>query len=112
MAQAREYSAVNLHLCRWVGGRSGLSGRFAACPPACGLLLYLRKTSRQPTPKRACVVPFESRTAGALVAMGVVCLPQRSKGGARRAGDMSGGGYAASVADSAHGALCEVKSHA
>ena len=34
-------------------------------------------------------------------AMGAVCPPQRSEGGARRAGDMSGGGYAAPVASSA-----------
>ena len=37
-------------------------------------------------------------------AMGAVCPPQRSEGGARRAGDMSGGGYAAPMASPAtHG---------
>ena len=33
-------------------------------------------------------------------AMSAVCLPQRSQGGDRRAGDMSGGGYAAPIAGS------------
>ena len=98
MAQAREYSAV-ICAVRCVGDRSGLSERFAACPPACGLLLYLRKTFRQPTPQRA----WRGRSASTLVVTGVVCLSQRGKGGGHRPGDTSGGRHTAPDADSAHG---------
>jgi len=34
---------------RWIE----LPGRFAPCPPACGLLLDLRKTPGQPNPEPA-----------------------------------------------------------
>jgi hypothetical protein len=38
-----------------------------------------------------CTTPF--------VVLGVVCLPQRSQGGGRRPGDMSGGRYTAPMAE-------------
>jgi len=41
------------------------------------------------------------------VALGVVCLPQRSQGGGRRPGDMSGGRYTAPKAErAAHHVAC------
>ena len=79
-----------------VGGR-GLAGRFAPCPPAFGLLLDLRKTPSQPALGAVFSLPLNKPT---FAATGAVCLPQRSQGGARRAGDMSGGRYAVTVAGS------------
>ena len=76
---------------------SVLDGHFAPCPPAFGLPLYLRKMPAQHAPGLA---HLDGLLKPPIVAAEMVCLPQRSKGGARRAGDMSGGGYAMSVAGS------------
>ena len=74
---------------------SGLPTRFASCPPRFALLLDLRKTRRQPT--RLTDVPnLQFKTS--FQATGMACLLQRSQGGARRAGDMSGGRCAVAVA--------------
>jgi hypothetical protein len=70
--------------------------QFASCPPAFGLLLYLRKLHRHSMPVVVRLARLRSLTNFATAA-DTVCLPQRSKGGARSAGDMSGGRYA--VAD-------------
>lgn len=79
-------------------GGSGLPSHFASCPPPFGLLLYLRKAPRQTALAAVglwdrCKIPF--------VALGVVCLPQRSQGGGQRPGDMSEGGYTAAKAERA-----------
>jgi hypothetical protein len=78
-------------------GESGLPGHFASCPPAVGLLLYLRKAPGQPALEVAGSAGLRKTP---FAATGAVCLPQRSKGGARRAGDMSEGGYTVPVAGS------------
>ena len=100
MAQAREHSAVIMGMKVLVFHRMGgreLPARFASCPPAFGLRLDLRKARRQPAlPVSGLLGLYKTPFA----AMGMVCLPQRSNGGARRAGDMSGGGYAVPVAGS------------
>jgi hypothetical protein len=84
---------MDFALCaRWIG----LPERFAPCPPHCALLLYLRKTLRQPNPGHRVFV--RQSQPPSFAAAGTVCLPQRSQGGARRAGDMSGGGYTGAVA--------------
>jgi hypothetical protein len=76
--------------------RSVLPDRFAACPPAFGLLLYLRKALRQHAPEPASLARVCQTLL--LAATGAVRLPQRSQGGARRAEDMSGGRRTAPVA--------------
>ncbi len=77
-------------------GGSGLPSHFASSPPPFGLLLYLRKAPGQ--------IALAVRVLGQLctttfVALGVVCLPQRSQGGGQRPGDMSGGRYTAPKAE-------------
>ena len=96
MAQAWEYSVVMIRLrtCYWYETRAVCPSALLRVPrpsassltsaehpgkPLFGLYLYLRKTF--------------------CLATGVACLPQRSQGGGRRTGDMSGGGYAVPVAD-------------
>lgn len=69
-------------------GGSGLPSHFASCPPPFGLLLYLRKAPRQ-TALAVGVLRHLYKTT--FVALGVVCLPQRSQGGGQRPGDMSVG---------------------
>jgi hypothetical protein len=73
-------------------GGSGLPSHFASCPPPFGLLLYLRKAPRQTA---LGVGVLRGLCTTTFVALGVVCLPQRSQGGGRRPGDMSGGRYTA-----------------
>jgi hypothetical protein len=77
-------------------GGSRLPSHFASCPPPFGLLLYLRKAPRQ-TALGVGVLRGPCTTT--FVALGVVCLPQRSQGGGRRPGDMSGGRYTAPEAE-------------
>jgi hypothetical protein len=79
-----------------LGGR-GLPSHFASCPPPFGLLLYLRKAPRQTT--LGVGVLMRELCTTAFVALGVVCLPQRSQGGGLRPGDMSEGRYAAPKAE-------------
>ena len=81
-------------------GRFGLPARFATCPPRFALLLDLRKTRRQPA-LEAFVKTGKTFNTNTQVATGMACLPQRSQGGGRRPGDMSGGRRAVAVADSA-----------
>jgi hypothetical protein len=76
---------------------SGLPERFASCPPAFGLLLYLRKALRQPAPQAAVRARVRKLF---FVATGTVRLSQRSQGGARRAEDMSAGRRTAPIASS------------
>ena len=78
----------------------GLPTRFATCPPAFGLLLDLRKTHQQPA-LEVLVMTGKGFNANPPVATGMAGLPQRSQGGGRRPGDMSGGRRAVAVADSA-----------
>ena len=67
---------------------SGLAARFASCPPRFVLLLTLRKTHSQP----ALLSPVSYlQIKNHLLATDMVCLPKRSQGGARSAGDMSVG---------------------
>ena len=67
---------------------SGLAARFASCPPRFALLLNLRKTHSQP----ALLSPVSYlQIKNHLLATDMVCLPKRSQGGARSAGDMSVG---------------------
>ena len=77
-------------------GGSGLPSHFASCPPPFGLLLYLRKAPRQTALGVGLLWGLCTTT---FVALGVVCLPQRSQGGGRRPGDMSGGRYTAHKAE-------------
>ena len=79
-------------------GGSGLPSHFASCPPPFGLLLYLRKAPRQ-TALAVRVLGELCKTT--FVALGAVCLPQRSQGGGHRPGDMSGGRYTAPKAERA-----------
>ncbi len=86
------------------GARRGTPRCFAPCPPACGLLLYLRKTPGHPAPGGPACGPGITRVDGvpavqascirfrafacsnapfAAAARG--CLPQRNKGGGRAA---------------------------
>ncbi len=74
---------------------SGLAARFASCPPRLALLLNLRKTRSQPALFEMVSYAL-SKTS--FLATGMACLPKRSQGGARSAGDMSGGRYAVAVA--------------
>jgi hypothetical protein len=69
-------------LCNF-GGGSERAERFATCPPAYGLLLYLRKALNPLAPAKmvACIDANPS-----FAAAGVVRPPQRSKGGDRAAG--------------------------
>ena len=76
----------------------GLPTRFATCPPRFALLLDLRKTRQQPS-LGTVALPLKTPNTNPLLATGVAYLPQRSQGGAQRAGDMSGGRCAVSVAD-------------
>ena len=97
MAQASEYSVVialdvSWRLMCW----SGLAVRFASCPPRFALLLDLRKTHSQPALVELISVALKNTLA---ISTGTAFLPQRSQGGGRRTGDMSGGGYAVTVAD-------------
>ena len=96
LAQAWEYSVVmpfNFML-RTLWG-SGLAARFASCPPRFALLLDLRKTRNQPTLVDV-VSGAQNNTPSA--ATGMACLLQRSQGGGRRPGDMSGSRYAVAFA--------------
>ena len=77
---------------------SGLPTHLATCPPRFALRLDLRKTRQQPA-LGTVAWPLKKLNTSPLLATGTACLPQRSQGGARRAGDMSGGGCAVSVAD-------------
>jgi hypothetical protein len=69
-------------LCNF-GGGSERAERFATCPPAYGLLLYLRKALNPLAPAKmvACI-----DTKPPIAATGVVRPPQRNKGGDRKAG--------------------------
>ena len=83
--------AVCLRRSRW----SGLAARFATCPPRFALLLDLRKTHNQ---SALFEMIFYALCKTYFLATGTACLPKRSQGGARRAGDMSIGRYAVPVA--------------
>ena len=86
---------MNLNTLRLHGYQSGLAARFATCPPPFGFLLDLRKTHSQPALIEAVL---QRRFKTYFPATGMVCLLQRSQGGARSAGDMSGSRYAVAVA--------------
>ncbi len=77
-------------------GGSGLPSHFASCPPPFGLLLDLRKA---PSQTALGVGVFGKLCKTTFVALGVVCLPQRSQGGGQRPGDMSEGRYTAPNAE-------------
>jgi hypothetical protein len=88
VAQTWEYSALKFLVmsfsCACVSG-SELAERFATCPPVgcAALLLYLRKALGQLT-LAGMVARDEFQPS--FVATGVVCPPQRNKGGDREAG--------------------------
>jgi hypothetical protein len=65
------------------GGGSKRAERFATCPPAYGLLLYLRK-ALSPLALAKMVACIDTKPP--IAATGVVRPPQRSKGGDRAAG--------------------------
>jgi hypothetical protein len=71
--------------CSVVGG-SELAERFAACPPAYGLLLYLRKGLNQLALANSVLRDLYLAAVTFFVATSVVRPPQRSKGGDRVAG--------------------------
>jgi hypothetical protein len=91
---------VNLFISNYLG-ESERAERFAACPPAFGLLLYLRKALSPLALANIVSRQLFRSFIFSFAATGVVRLPQRSKGGGRRPGDMSGGGRTAPVAGSA-----------
>ena len=74
---------------------NGLAARFASCPPRFALLLDLRKTHSQPALFELASIAWNKKLA---LATGMACLLQRSQGGARSAGDMSGSRCAVAVA--------------
>ena len=67
---------------------NGPPTRFASCPLRFALLLDLRKTHNLPALVELISVALKNILA---IATGMVCLPKRSQGGARSAGDMSVG---------------------
>jgi len=94
---------------RYVGEAGCLSALLRVLRPSASPFTYAKRSGNQLS--AAGFAGLEASCLGALLlpprdmthfaAMGAVCPTQRSEGGARRAGDMSGVGYAAPMASPA-----------
>ena len=88
----------------FAGGQAGsLSALLRVLRPSASPLTYAKRPGN-PLGATLFVAAGETGSPHSetqFAAMGAVCPPQRSEGGARRAGDMSGGGYAAPMASTA-----------